>query len=480
MNPRSITFQLTAWYAALLTAAFLLLGVFLFFGMRHHLHRSLADSQTKRARVIADTLVARVPETGEAALPQEISDRYAPEINSRFIRISHRDRGVLYTSAAPRDASFDPLLITPLPQPLGKAFTRIERPADGNDLLIVTVPYPAVGTPAYAVEAGAPLAPAKAVMRDWLFTLALAFPVVILGAVGGGWFLARRAFAPVERIIRSAEQITLRNLATRLPVARTGDELERLSAALNHMISRLDVAFQHNRRFMADASHELRTPLTIMRGELESILSQSPPAPDLPERLASVLEEVERLAKIVETLFALSRLDAGEAQAESVRFDLAQLVTSTAEQMCLLAEDKHITVTCRADGEVPVEGDRARLKQVVVNLLDNAIKYTPANGRINLRTSIHDGRALLEIEDTGIGIPADALPRVFERFFRVDKARARAMGGAGIGLSIVKAICAAHGGQVAVASVEGQGTRFKVTLPLAPAATRKESSHAAQ
>ena len=217
-----------------------------------------------------------------------------------------------------------------------------------------------------------------------------------------------------------------------------------------------------------------------MRGELESILSQSPPAPDLPERLASVLEEVERLAKIVETLFALSRLDAGEAQAESVRFDLAQLVTSTAEQMCLLAEDKHITVTCRADGEVPVEGDRARLKQVVVNLLDNAIKYTPANGRINLRTSIHDGRALLEIEDTGIGIPADALPRVFERFFRVDKARARAMGGAGIGLSIVKAICAAHGGQVAVASVEGQGTRFKVTLPLAPAATRKESSHAAQ
>lgn len=228
--------------------------------MRHHLHRSLADSQTKRARVIADTLVARVPETGEAALPQEISDRYAPEINSRFIRITHRDRGVLYTSAAPRDASFDPLLIAPLPQPLGKTFTRIERPADGNDLLIVTVPYPAVGKAAYAVEAGAPLAPAKAVMRDWLFTLALAFPVVILGAVGGGWFLARRAFAPVERIIRSAEQITLRNLATRLPVARTGDELERLSAALNHMISRLDVAFQHNRRFMADASHELRPP----------------------------------------------------------------------------------------------------------------------------------------------------------------------------------------------------------------------------
>ncbi len=480
MNPRSITFQLTAWYAALLTAAFLLLGVFLYFGMRHHLHRSLADSQSKRARVIADTLVARVPETGEAALPQEITDRYAPEINSRFIRITHRDRGVLYTSGVPRDASFDPSLIAPPPQPVKKTFTRIAYPADGNDLLIVTVPYPATGAAAYTVEAGAPLAPAHAVMRDWLFTLALAFPVVIAGAVGGGWFLARRAFAPVERIIRSAEQITLHNLAARLPVARTGDELERLSAALNHMISRLDVAFQHNRRFMADASHELRTPLTIMRGELESLLTQSSSAPDLPERLGSVLEEVERLTKIVESLFALSRLDAGEAQSESVRFDLAQLVASTAEQMCLLAEDKHIIVTCRADGEVPVVGDRARLKQVVVNLLDNAIKYTPADGRVNLRTSTDTSHAVLEIADTGIGIPADALPRVFERFFRVDKARARAMGGAGIGLSIVKAICAAHGGQVEVASEEGRGSRFKVILPLATAELRKEGAHVAQ
>jgi len=240
-----------------------------------------------------------------------------------------------------------------------------------------------------------------------------------------------------------------------------------LSTALNLMITRLDEAFQYSRRFVADASHELRTPLTIVKGELEEIAQHPGLTKDIRERLGSVLEEVQRLAGIVEGLFALSRLDAGEAQRECVRFDLGKLAASTVAQMSLLAEDKGITLECAESAEVNVEGDRARLKQIVVNLLDNSIKYTPEGGAITLRVASQADEALLEVADTGIGIPADALPHVFERFFRVDKARSRELGGAGLGLSIVKSICTAHGGRVDVESVVGQGSRVRVFFPLA-------------
>jgi len=236
------------------------------------------------------------------------------------------------------------------------------------------------------------------------------------------------------------------------------------------MITRLDDAFGNSRRFVADASHELRTPLTIVQGELEA-LARDPATPaGLREQLGSVLEEVERLAKIVQRLFALSRLDAGEAQAESVRFDLSALAAGTADQMLLLAEDRRIALTCETSEPVFVEGDRSRLTQVIVNLLDNAIKYTAPGGSVSLRTEARSGSAILEVADTGAGIPAEALAHVFERFFRVRQDRLAADGGAGLGLAIVKSICSAHGGQVEVESAVGRGSRFRVTLPLSPAA----------
>jgi heavy metal sensor kinase len=276
----------------------------------------------------------------------------------------------------------------------------------------------------------------------------------------------------VVQIARSAEHITLHNLNERLPLTNTGDELEHLSLALNRMIARLNEAFEQNRRFLADASHELRTPLAALRGEMESVVEQARTLPELRDRAGSVLEEVDRLAKIVDALFAISRLDAGESQQEWERFDLAPLAASTTEQMSLLAEDKRIAVACNAEGKVSVDGDRARIKQVVVNLLDNAIKYTPPGGTINLNVNARGGKAVLEVVDTGMGIPASALPHIFERFYRVDQARSRDAGGAGLGLAIVKSICAAHGGKVEVESAEGKGSRFRVELPLATAVTK--------
>jgi heavy metal sensor kinase len=272
----------------------------------------------------------------------------------------------------------------------------------------------------------------------------------------------------------AAEQITSRNLNERLPVAQTGDELERLSVSLNHMIARLDEAFEHTGRFTADASHELRTPLTVIRGELEAIAENSSLSVEVRETIGTVLEEVERLSKIVESLLTMSRLDAGEARMERVRVDLAELAATTADQMRLLAEDKRIRLSCDASNQVGIEGDPLRLKQVVVNLLDNAIKYTPEGGEVKVAVTTINGSAVLEVNDAGAGIPAEALPHVFERFYRVDKARSRQMGGTGLGLAIVKSICSAHGGSISVESAEGKGSSFRVELPLAGGFTKED------
>jgi signal transduction histidine kinase len=218
---------------------------------------------------------------------------------------------------------------------------------------------------------------------------------------------------------------------------------------------------------VADASHELRTPLTVLRGELENLAEDSRVDVEWRERVGSLLEEAMHLSKIVEQLFMLSRLDAGEAQAEWTRFDLSDLASTTADQLGLLAEDKGIAITCSVARPAPVEGDRVRLKQVIVNLLGNAIKYTPAKGAIQLRVTTVDGQAVLEVTDTGIGIPAGALPHVFERFYRVDQTRGDGSESAGLGLSIVKSICSAHGAEVEAESTPGKGSCFRVRLPLA-------------
>jgi heavy metal sensor kinase len=470
MNTRSLRFRLIMWYAGLLTSVFLLCGVTMCQALRHYLKQSLAESLLRRTRQITISLLADVGKTGEPFVVDEIKARYAPENYDRFVRLSRKDGTIIYASG--RAATFDPAGLPPVP---ATDSPRVALLPDGHRLLIVAEKHRTPSGREYVVESGGPMQPIDSVLSHLIFLLLLGVPVVILVAAGGGYILVGQALAPVVHIANSAEQITLHNLDGQLPLAPTGDELEQLSLALNRMISRLREAFEQNRRFLADASHELRTPLTALRGELEGAVEQAQALPDLRDKVGSALEEVDRLAKIVQTLFAISRLDAGEAQQEWLRFDLARLATGTADQMSLLAEDKGISVNCNAGQEVNVDGDRARIKQVVVNLLDNAIKYTPPGGIIHLNVRSLDGKAILEVVDTGIGIPAGALPHVFDRFYRVDKARSREIGGAGLGLAIVKSICAAHGGRVGVESSESRGSRFKVELPLAEPANPKSN-----
>jgi heavy metal sensor kinase len=460
VNTRSLRFRLLSWYTAWLAVVFLATGALIYFSLDSYLARSLSDLQVRRAGRIAHLLDH--PEVSGPELAKEIREDYAPEASGHFVRIYRPDLKVVYLSGAPRDLSFNAALVPP---PTGEMGTRWVKLEDGVAMVLATTSAGATNGQQYWVETGDSFGPAERELNQLLVTLLLGAVVLAGVTLTGGLVLVRRALTPVGEVTRHAERISSRNLTERLPVAPTGDELEQLAQALNHMISRLDEAFQHNRRFLADASHELRTPLTILRGELEGMVrAEQVDGPDR-ERLGGLLEEVVRLTHLVENLFALSRLDAGLAQNPPQIFDLARLAAATCEQMCLLAEDKQLNIQCVAQGAVMVQGDRSRIKQVVVNLLDNAIKYTPAGGLIRLSVFARGTEAVCEVTDNGIGIPPEALPHVFDRFYRVDAARNRDQGGAGIGLSIVKAICLAHGGRVDAESRAGGGSTFRFVLP---------------
>ena len=478
MNTRSLSFRLVTWYAGLLTLVFILLGTLMYFDLRRFLENNLNQTQARRAQQIADTMLAHIGTTGEGRFAFDVKDRYEPEVNDRFIRVTRHDGTVIYESGMPKDQSFDPTHLPAIGSSADKEFSRKLRLPDGDEMVIAALNYTTPDKQQYLVEVGVPLAPVSTMLGHLFVQLSFGLPVALAIAILGGYFLVRRSLRPVEEIAHKAEQITHHNLSERLPVARTGDEVERLSISLNHMISRIEDALQNSKRFVADASHELRTPLTVLLGELENLGRDSRFDKSTRDTIGSMLEEVERLTDIVEGLVALSRLDAGEAKMEWVKVDLGELAATTADQMNLLAEDKGISVQCEPVQAVVVEGDRSRLKQVVVNLLDNAIKYTPGGGSIQLTVSRQNGHAILDVTDSGIGIPADAVPHVFDRFFRVDKARTRNEGGAGIGLSIVKSICAAHSAEVEVESSVGKGSRFRVKLPLAQPPKNSDANRA--
>ncbi len=468
MITRSIRFRMALWYAALLTGALVLFGAATYLGLERYLQKSLEESLIKQARSIGDVLIVNINQSGEDYVDNEITEHYSPEINGRFIRVTRGDGKRIYVSGPPKDGTFDPTLVAAPRLPAAQEFTREVEMSDGHELLLHGLPYRARDGAQFLIEVAAPYNQIESVLRGLLLTFALGLPLIVALAIGGGYLLMRRALHPVDEIRQKAAQITSRNLSERLPVVHTGDELERLATDLNRMIARLEESFLQINRFSADASHELRTPLTVLQGELEAIAQKGQGLPDdVRDTIGSALEETQRLSKIVASLLAISRLEAGEARVQPVRLDFAELARTTTDQMKLLAEEKRISLTSDGSEPVEIQADPSRLKQVVVNLLDNAIKYTPEGGNVSISVMRRDDHAVLEVADSGLGISADDLPHVFERFYRADKARSRQMGGTGLGLSIVRSICLAHGGQITVNSTEGRGSLCRVELPLA-------------
>ncbi len=472
MNTRSLRFRITAWYAGLLAGALLIFGISVYLGLERYLYSNVRRTLTAECQTMGTQLLSQHPFKRPNWLETEIEEAYAPEVNNHFIRVIQEGAGVVYVSGAPKDGSFDPAQIA-LPDAAGDRSRKIH--VEGRPLLIERMAFTTSDGAKFIVESGTPYQQIEVVLHGLLLTFAFYMPFIIFVAVGSGYWLMRRSLQPVDEITRRAEGITSTNLSARLPVINTGDELERLSVSLNRMIARLDEAFQHVNRFSADASHELRTPLTILQLELEGIAQSQRLNATLTDQIGSALEETHRMSHIVESLLAISRLDAGEAKIEMTRLDLGQMAASTTEQMKLLAEEKAIGLTSKVTPGVYVEGDRSHLQQVVVNLVANAIKYTQDGGEVEVRVLRTANSAVLEVSDNGVGIPDYALPHVFERFYRADKARSRESGGAGLGLAIVKAICTAHGAELSVTSGEGQGSAFSVKLPLADVSESDEA-----
>jgi heavy metal sensor kinase len=461
MNHRSLAFRLAVWYALLLSATFALVGAGMFYGLEQYLRSGLADSLRRRSTQIEQILSEAPVDASDSTIVDSIETRLAPEFNNRFVRLTRESSGLVYRSGVPADRSFDPAAIPPSPPPW---------PARGIARRVggLMESTKAIDTPSgrYLIELGASLAPIEAVQAHLVRLLGMLLPVLVACAAGGGYLLVGWALRPVDRISQSAELMSLQDVDARLPVVPSGDALARLSISLNNMLGRLRESVQTSRRFLADASHELRTPLTVIKGELQEVVRTETMSRELHDRIGSVLEEVARLEHLVFGLLVLSRLDVGDAQREWVDVDLAELSAGTAEQMRLMAEDRGIRLETAALRPVVVHGDRARLKQVIVNLLDNAIRFTPRGGTVTLDTVVNDTYQALEIRDTGIGIPAAAVPRIFDRFYRVDEARSRADGGAGLGLSIVRSICGAHRAEIEVDSEVGRGSCFRLKFPL--------------
>jgi len=300
-------------------------------------------------------------------------------------------------------------------------------------------------------------------VRSVLFT---AGPAALLLSAGLAYWLARKALAPVKQLRSLTEAITADRLDQRLPVPNPHDELGQLTATINAMISRLERSFAESRRFTADASHELRTPLTALRTEVEVALGKALTQTQVFGVLENVLEEIVRMSRLTDQLLALSRRDAGVEQLVATPLDLPILVAGVVDALRPLAEAKDVQLRFEGESFVAVPGDEGRLRQVFINLLDNALKYTPPKGTVTVRVGRQGGKAFVAVADTGIGIPPEHLPKVFDRFYRVDAARSRADGGTGLGLSIARSIVTAHQGSIEMASAPGQGTTCTVTLPL--------------
>jgi two-component system OmpR family sensor kinase len=474
VNIRSLRFRMTAWYAGLLLCALLVFGVSVYLGLERYLISTQQATLASECRAIGSELLPQLPGKRADWLMSEINEAYAPEVNARFVRVSREGTGMVYLSGAPKDGAFEPAEI-PFPQGKEKESSRRIRLNNGRQLLANTMSFTTPDGSHFLVETGIPLERTQVVLHGLLLTLGIYTPFIVFLAVAGGYWLMRRSLEPVDEITERAEGITSSNLSERLPIIRTGDELERLSTALNRMIERLDDAFQHINRFSADASHELRTPLTILQLELEGIVHDDPLNESFERHIGSALEETHRMSRIVESLLAISRLDAGEVKLDKFHLNLSELVARTAGEMKVLAQDKSIALSISVEEGVYLEGDRTHLQQVVLNLVDNAIKYTQEGGAIHVRLYVKDWRTIIEVSDNGAGIPSHALPHVFERFYRADKARSRASGGAGLGLSIVKAICTAHRAAIFVTSEEGKGSSFSVEFPSAAASDAREA-----
>ena len=453
--------RLTAWYVLLLAVILATLGSFLLLRLRADLVAEVDEGlDSQAAAVLADDdglavisgrRVAGLPPGDTAAqlvsATGEVRDRAGPAAPARSLLTPAMLRRVLAGHQLRAEVRTGP----------GRARYRV-----------LALRRTGRGAPTALVVA-APLAELDRSVDRLRLLLLVAGPVALALAGGGGWLLARAALRPVDQMTRQAGVIGAHRLHDRVSVPDAADELTRLARTLNGMLDRIEHGLVEQRRLVADASHELRTPLAVMRAELEVALRADDLSAADAEVLASTAEEATRMSKIVDDLLTLAHRDEHRLELLLAPVDLGEIATEVTTQLRPLAQAGDVRLLVEAP-PVPVVADQARLTQVVTNLVDNAVKYTSADGRVEVRVWRADGGAGLTVTDSGPGIAAEDLPRVFDRFFRLDAARTRVQGGSGLGLAICKALVEAHGGRIRAKSVPGAGSTFSLTLPGRPPA----------
>ena len=351
-----------------------------------------------------------------------------------------------------------------------EGLSRALRPGDSPTPLSWTAPdgrryrVRSVSESSYRVAAAVEETSVRDTLRTLAAILAMGIPFAACLAIAGGYFLAGRVLSPVGAMAQKAREITAESLAKRLPVDNAEDEFGRLATVFNDTLSRLQDAFERLRRFTADASHELRTPLTAMRSVGEVALQNKLDAVAYRDVIGSMLEEVDRLTRLVESLLILTRADSGKVQLASEALDLGGLAGHVIDQLRVLADEKQQELALRAPIQVHAMADSTLIHHALMNLIHNAIKYTPNGGTISVEVNATDGRAVIEVRDTGPGIPAAHRGRVFDRFYRVDTSRSRESGGVGLGLAIARWAVEANGGQIELASDVTDGSLFRVVL----------------
>jgi len=425
--------RLTLWYAVVLAVVLVLYAVGAYAFLDHRLYAEM--ERTLRLDFEAGEALAR------AGVESEHTHDHAPE---RWIEV-HDERGTLLVREGPE---------APLPQAGAGVVSRTL--ADGEPVRMFSGDYVVDGR-RVTIRVARSEARQRDELREFLFVMAIALPLAVGVACAGGYLLARRAFAPVDRIVERARTITADRLEERLPVENPDDELGRLAATFNDTFERLQRSFDDMKRFTGDAAHELRTPLTVLRSVGEVCLRDE--SADGRAAIASMLEEVERMTRLVDGLLRLARADAGASVASMETVDLAAFARALVERL-------GISARVDTDGPTPVRADPGLLEQVLTNVLDNAVRHSPDHVDVCVRTP-----GTVEIVDRGDGIAPEHLARVFERFYRVDEARARNAGGAGLGLAIARWAVEAQGGTIEAESRPGAGATFRITLCPAAAAS---------
>ncbi len=458
--------RLTLWYG---TALALVLAVFagvLYAEMarelREQVDQSLADAATAAVRSVEqsrtnpfsqfDDLAAQFP---ELAVVDKFFQIFSPA-GAITIQSPHIKRHEIPLSRMALEAAL-----------AGRTIFQSIKFAGESPLRLMTVPIAADGALVNIVQVGTSLQPVEETLHRLLLVLAVLLPVALAVSLAAGWFLAGRALKPVGGITQAARRIAEGDLGQRLAMPRTADEIGTLVGTFNDMIAKLEASFQQVRRFSADASHELRTPLTVMKGETELALRRSRPVDDYKLVLESNLEEIDRLTRIVDELLFLSRADLGEVTMASLPVRLDELLQEIQQQASVLGQERGVQVLCGPMKPATVLGDELRLRELLLNLVDNAVKYSKPGGTVELDLAAGDGHARLSVSDQGIGIPQEAQARIFDRFYRAGEARAHAKQGTGLGLAICKWIAESHKGRIEVQSRLNEGSCFAVILPLA-------------